>query len=135
MGTALMSFAQIVKHAKIPGVPSFLASKVEVLTDISVRYRIMQARADGEVMLGIMVIIGVFTKLSSPMSPLLIWNFLMMRYTLSPWTQASFRKIDGLLNPVLGKIPLVNTLYSKLKDLLCSFTDPTQRSSRGCSIL
>merc|ERR1712060_805948 len=102
------------------------------LTEISVRYRIMQARADFELMLGILVVIGVFTKLSSPMSPLLVWNFLMMRYTLSPWTQASFRKIDGVLNPILGKIPLVSTLYSKLKNFMHSFTDPAQRSNSSC---
>merc|ERR1711920_45720 len=109
-----MSLAQISKHAKIKGVPTFIASKIETFADIHVRYQIMQARADAEVMLGFFLIVGVFTKLASPLSPLLIWQFLMMRYAMSPWTQATFRKIDGILNPVLGKIPLVSTLYSKL---------------------
>lgn len=134
--TALMSFAQISSaHARLPeAVKDFFAP----LAEMSARYQVMQGRADSEVVLGFVLIIAVFAVRAAPISALLFWNFMMMRYMMSPWTQASFKKLDGFLSPVLTKIPLINKGYAALKRSLHSLVDPQsrqQRASSFCSIL
>jgi len=132
--TALMSFAKICKaHDRIPAaVRNFFSP----LAEISARYQVMQGRADIEVMLGFVLIGGMLTGRAVPISVLLFWNFMMMRYMMSSWTQASFRKIDALLSPVLGRIPGISNLYSLAKRQLYGFVDPeSRRAGRLCTIL
>jgi len=134
--TALMSFAQICKaHAALPeSVREFFSP----LAEPSARYKIMQARADAEVLLGFVLIVGVFTGRAAPISALLFWNFMMMRHMMSAWTQATFRKLDGIIDPILGRIPLVGNGYRAMKRALYSFVDPEKRrnkTSSFCSIL
>jgi len=132
--TALLSLGEIFKASRVlSGLR--LARAFAPLSEISTRYKLMQARADGEVMLGIFVVVGIFWKLTSPIIIFCHWNFLMMRYTVSPWTQAAFRKIDGILSPTLGRIPGVSTVYAKFKDLLYNFASSQSESRRMCSIL
>mmetsp|Transcript_12070 Transcript_12070/g.28346 ORF Transcript_12070/g.28346 Transcript_12070/m.28346 type:complete len:322 (+) Transcript_12070:44-1009(+) len=132
--TALLSFAQICKaHRRLPGA---VANFFSPLAEISARYQVMQARANAEVGLGFILIGGVVTGRVAPMSALLFWNFMMMRYMMSSWTQVSFRKIDCCLSPVLEKVPGINKLYALLKQKLYSFVDPeSRRAGRLCSIL
>jgi len=132
--TALLSFAQICKfHANVP---AFIRNFFSPLAEISARWRAMQARADLEVGLGFVIVGGVFMGRAAPISALLFWNFMMMRYMMNEWTKASFRKIDGVLNPILGKIPGISRLYEMLKHGLYSFVDPESgRSGRLCTIL
>lgn len=132
--TALLSFSQICKHhARLP---AFVRDYFSPLAEISARYRVMQIRADLEVALGFTLVGGVFAAKAAPISALLFWNFMMMRYMMSSWTQASFRKIDNLLNPVLGKIPGIGNLYTLLKRQLYGFVDPeSRRAGRLCTIL
>jgi len=132
--SALLSFAQICKaHARLP---SKVRDFFSPLAEISARYQVMQGRADSEVVLGFVLIGGMLTARAAPISVLLFWNFMMMRYMMSSWTQASFRKVDGLLNPVLGRIPGISHLYSLLKKQLYGFVDPeSRRAGRLCTIL
>lgn len=138
MITGALSLAIICKNS--PKAPVFIKGPMSALADVSIRYALLQARADSEVMLGFILIVGVFTQLNNPMHPLLYWNVMRMRYIMMPWTQASFRKIDGLLNPVLGKIPGISTIYSKFKNLLHSFADVSSQQTgagaggMGCSV-
>jgi len=134
--TALLSFAQISSaHARLPQtVRDFFAP----LAEMSARYQVMQGRADAEVLLGFVLIIAVFAVRAAPISALLFWNFMMMRYMMSPWTQASFKKIDGYADPVISKIPLLRNGYGALKRGLYSLVDPQtrqQRASNICNIL
>lgn len=134
--TALLSFTQIcAAHSRLPdAVRDFFAP----LAEMSARYQVMQGRADSEVLLGFVLIIAVFAVRAAPISALLFWNFMMMRYMMSPWTQASFKKIDGYVNPVLSNIPLIRNGYAALKRGLYSLVDPQtrqQRASNVCNIL
>jgi len=132
--TALLSFAQICKHHT--RLPTVVRNFFSPLAEISARYQVMGGRADAEVALGFILIGGMFTGRAVPISVLLFWNFMMMRYMMSSWTQASFRKIDGVLSPVLGRIPGISSLYALLKRNLYSFVDPeSRRAGRLCSIL
>lgn len=136
--TGVLSFAIICKSSPI--IPTFIKGSMTALADVSTRYLLLQARADSEVMLGFVLIAGVFTQLNTVMHPLLYWNVMRMRYSMMPWTQASFRKIDGLLYPVLGKIPGISIVYSKFKNLLHGFADVTSQqagaggSGMGCAV-
>lgn len=133
--TALMSFTMICRHCG--ALPGFVVRAVTPLTEVSLRYQLMQTKADSEVMLGVALIVGAVSGVCTPLSPLLFWNVLSMRYALSPWTQASFRKVDGFLSPVLGRIPGVSTLYGKFKDVLHNFAVPSEAGGARprCSIL
>lgn len=132
--TALMSFASIAKHH--PRLPAQISSFFAPLAETSARYQVMQVRADVEVGLGLVLVIGVFCIRAAPISALLFWNFMMMRYMMSPWTQASFRKADGFVSPVLNSIPLVNRGYAAAKRGIYSFVDPAQKKgSSFCSVL
>jgi len=132
---ALISFAQICRaHSGLPG---FIKRSFSPLAEPSARGQLMQSRADAEVAVGFVLIGGAVTRMASPVSVLLHWNTIMARYMMSPWTQASFRKVDGMLDPVLGKIPGVSSAYGALKRLLYSFVDPQRRAQGGggCTIL
>lgn len=132
--TALLSFSTICKvHPRLPAkIKDFFAP----LAEQSARYQVMQVRADSEVALGVILVGAVFCIKAAPISALLFWNFMMMRYMMSPWTQATFRKIDGVMGPLLSKIPLVCRGYAALKRGMFSFVDPEARKGSGmCSIL
>lgn len=128
--TALLSFGQICKSQ---GSGGFIERRVAPLAEVSNRYQIMQMRAHLEVAIGIAFVAGVFTKMNSPMSPLLWWNLLSMRYAMSPWTQSTFRSLDGSLSRVLGRIPVVSTVYDKMKGAMHHFA--TNRQQGSCNIL
>lgn len=132
--TALLSFAQLIKaHRKLPhNIKDFFGP----LAATSARFQIMQRRADVELLLGFVLIGAVFVVRAAPISALLYWNFMMMRYMMSPWTQASFRKIDDMLSATIGKVPFVNKAYAAGKRFLFSFVDPeSKRAGSMCSIL
>eukprot|EP00747_Dinoflagellata_sp_TGD_P211776 gnl/TRDRNA2_/TRDRNA2_84963_c0_seq1.p1 gnl/TRDRNA2_/TRDRNA2_84963_c0~~gnl/TRDRNA2_/TRDRNA2_84963_c0_seq1.p1 ORF type:complete len:320 (+),score=52.49 gnl/TRDRNA2_/TRDRNA2_84963_c0_seq1:45-1004(+) len=132
--TALMTFAQICKsHTRLP---NWIRDFFSPLSEASARYQIMGRRADAEVILGVILVGAVFAMQAAPISALLFWNFMMMRYMMSPWTQASFRKVDGALSLVLGKIPLVRNAYAAFKRFLYSFVDPESRKAgQMCTVL
>jgi len=132
--TALLTFSQICKaHAQVP---ELVRTFFSPLAEMHARCKVMQVRADLEVILGFIIIGGVFAGRAAPISPLLFWNFMMMRYIMNPWTRASFTKIDNTLDPVLGHIPGISRLYGALKRNLYSFVDPeSRRSGQICNIL
>merc|ERR1719491_2584101 len=132
--TALMSFAQICKnHAKLPAsVRDFFGP----LAEPKARFQIMKVRSHVEVGLGFLLLGGIFAAMAAPFSALLYWNFMVMRYMMSSWTQHTFLIIDGKLNPVLGKIPGIKQGYAALKRSLFGFVDPqSKRAGRLCTIL
>lgn len=131
--TGLLSFATICKVH--PRLPAALRDFFAPLADSSARYQILQKRADIEVGLGLILIVAVVCVRAAPISALLFWNFMMMRYMMSPWTQASFRKLNGILSPVLGYIPGISHAYAALTKFLFSFVDPESRKTSRCSIL
>lgn len=132
--TAVLSFAVLCKaHSTVP---QFLSNMLEPLTDINTRYQVMQIRADTEVVLAFSLLGFALAGAGPLISVLLFWNFLTLRYMMSAWTQASFRKIDGLLEPVLGRIPGIKQGYSALKRGLYTFVDPARRGAgHMCSVL
>mmetsp|Transcript_141297 Transcript_141297/g.451607 ORF Transcript_141297/g.451607 Transcript_141297/m.451607 type:complete len:156 (+) Transcript_141297:3-470(+) len=135
---AFSSFAMICRHSG--GVPGIVARAAGPFTEASTRYKLMQSRADTEVMLGFALLLGTIAGSLPFFCPLVYWNILSLRYVSSPWTQASFRKADGWFSPVLKRIPGVSTLCTKLKGFLHNWAMPSERGAgRGitsrCSIL
>lgn len=132
--TALLSISHICKGCT--SIPNFIRNSVLPLAQVQARYQIMQVRANVEVTLGFVLVGSIFMFHTSPVSVILYWNFMMMRYMTSSWTQATFRKVDGTLQPICGKIPGIRSIYSALKRVLYSFVDPTaKRSGSMCTIL
>jgi len=132
--TALMSISSIAKN--YPKLPKKVKEFFEPLSGVSARYQLKQIRADVEVFLGVILVVAVLAMRAAPISALLFWNFMMMRYMMNSWTQATFRKIDGALDPMLGSLPLVGRAYAALKRTLYSFVDPDKKKgSSWCSIL
>lgn len=133
--TALLSFSQICKfYGKLsPTIHDFFAP----LAEPSARHQVMQFRSHLEVGLGFILISGVFGAFAAPVSGIFYWNFMMMRYMLSPWTQHSFRKIDTTVGPAVGKIPGIRNIYGAIKRGLFSFVDPDKKGGKGgfCTIL
>lgn len=132
--TAVLTFAQICKAcAKLPlSTRNFFSP----LAQPSARYKLMQARAHVEVWLGFVLVAGVLTMRAAPISVLLYWNFMMMRYIMNSWTQAAFRKIDIVLEAFCGRIPGVRGGYAALKRWLYSFVDTeSKKAGKMCTIL
>lgn len=132
--TALMSFAQICKnHGKLPArVSDFFAP----LAEPKARYQIMKVRAYVEVGIGFLLLGGIFVAMAAPFSALLYWNFMVMRYMMSSWTQHTFASIDNTLSPMLNMIPGIKQGYAWLKGSLYGFVDPqSKRAGRLCTIL
>eukprot|EP00746_Dinoflagellata_sp_MGD_P072503 gnl/MRDRNA2_/MRDRNA2_294212_c0_seq1.p1 gnl/MRDRNA2_/MRDRNA2_294212_c0~~gnl/MRDRNA2_/MRDRNA2_294212_c0_seq1.p1 ORF type:complete len:153 (+),score=12.29 gnl/MRDRNA2_/MRDRNA2_294212_c0_seq1:2-460(+) len=134
--TVLLSFAQICRsHTALP---EFVRSFFDPLAEVSARYQVMQKRADIEMALSFILIFAAFTARAPPISVLLYWNFMMMRYMMNAFTQASYRKVDDVVNPVLSRIPIVRNGWFALKRFLYSFVDPEKRKEAGsgmCTIL
>lgn len=96
----------------------------------------MRARADVEVALGLIMVVGALFMLCAPITVILFWNFMMMRYMMSSWTQDSFQRIDHCLSPVLMRVPGVKQGYQAVKAWLYSYVDPESKSAgKLCSIL
>lgn len=132
--TALLSFAQICKN--YTRLPVWLSEFFAPLAEPKARYQVMKARAQVEVGLGFILIVGIFVALAAPFSAVLFWNSMIMRYMMSAWTQAAFKGIDDLLQPVLGKIPGIKQAYAAIKRNLYSLVDPESRKAgRLCTIL
>lgn len=132
--TALLSFAQICKNHK--RLPAWLRDFFAPLAEMKARIQVFKVRGHLEVAIGLIMALGIFVGLAAPFPALFFWNFMVMRYMMSSWTQASFKAIDDTLNPVLGKIPLIRNLYFSLKRTLYSFVDADARKSGSfCTIL
>lgn len=132
--TALMSFAQICRaHTRLTiSVREFFAP----LAETHARHQVMQVRADVEVFLGFALVVAVFTIRAAPISALLFWNFMMMRYMMSEYTQVAFKKLDVTLSPVLCRIPVIKLAYASVKRNMYGFVDPeSRRAGRLCMIL
>mmetsp|Transcript_165282 Transcript_165282/g.525238 ORF Transcript_165282/g.525238 Transcript_165282/m.525238 type:complete len:364 (-) Transcript_165282:60-1151(-) len=127
--TAVLSFAQICKNH--PTLPAWVADFFAPLSNSVARFRIMELRGHSEVAVGFALMAGVLSGRAAPFAALLFWNFMMMRYMMSSWTQSSFRKIDNTLNPVLGKIPIIRSGYASLKRKMYGFVDPESRTLDG----
>lgn len=131
--TAMLAFSVLCKaHPVLPG---FVRNMLEPLTGINMRYQVMQVRADTEVVLAFSLLGFALAGAGSLISVLLFWNYLTLRYMMSAWTQASFRKVDGMLEPVLGKIPGIKQGYAALKRGLYNFVDPARKGGSMCSVL
>mmetsp|Transcript_29612 Transcript_29612/g.66700 ORF Transcript_29612/g.66700 Transcript_29612/m.66700 type:complete len:316 (+) Transcript_29612:20-967(+) len=132
--TAVMSLAQISKfHPKLPGAVRDFWSP---LASSKARKQVMKVRADLELLVGFAMLAGGFLFVCAPISVILFWNFMMMRYMMSTRTQESFQRLDGLLSPVFGRVPGVKQAYQALKTWLYSFVDPNSKSAgKLCTIL
>jgi len=132
--TALMSFAQICKfHKKLP---SMVCDFWAPLASSKARRKLMQVRADLEVALGFSMVGGVLIMACAPITTVLFWNFMMMRYMMSPWTQASFKRLDGHLSSVLESVPGIKQAYQWVRSWLFSYVDPQSKSAgKLCTIL
>ncbi|CAL1147089.1 unnamed protein product [Cladocopium goreaui] len=95
------------------------------LSSAKARKQVMRARADVEVGLGIVMLAGALCMYCAPITVILFWNVMMMRYMMSSWTQDSFQRIDNFLNPILMKVHHAETaqgLRSARKvDMACAF--------------
>lgn len=132
--TAVLSFSHIAKEH--PQTPRLVRDFFAPLADTGARYQIMQARAYVEVGLGFLLFYGVFVMRAAPFPVVIFWNFMMMRYLMNPWTQATFKSLDGYLKPKANQIPGVRQGYAKLQDLLYGFVDPnSKRFGKLCSVL
>mmetsp|Transcript_111074 Transcript_111074/g.265149 ORF Transcript_111074/g.265149 Transcript_111074/m.265149 type:complete len:250 (+) Transcript_111074:61-810(+) len=131
--TALLSLAQICKfHEKLP---SLVRDFWSPLATITARKQVMRARADIEVALGLIMLVGVFFMLCAPVSVILFWNCMMMRYMMSSWTQESFRRLDTALSPV-RKVPGLKQGYEALRSWVYSYVDPSSKSAgKLCHIM
>ncbi|CAK9096560.1 Hypothetical protein SCF082_LOCUS45324, partial [Durusdinium trenchii] len=132
--TALLSFGQICKFHK--QLPDFVRDFWSPLATAKARKQVMRARADVEVALGLIMVVGALFMLCAPITVILFWNFMMMRYMMSSWTQDSFQRIDHCLSPVLMRVPGVKQGYQAVKAWLYSYVDPESKSAgKLCSIL
>lgn len=132
--TAVMSFSQICKNHGV--LPVWVREFFSPLAEPAARYKLMQIRGFVEVATGFLLLLGVLTATAAPFSALLYWNFMMMRYMMSHWTQQAFQKIDDVLRPVCDKVPGLRGGYSALKRRLFGFVDPeSKRAGQLCAIL
>lgn len=131
--TALLSISSICKGSA--SLPKFVRDFFSPLAQVSARHQVMQARSHIEVLLGVVLIVGVFIFYAAPISVILYWNFMMMRYMTNSWTQGTFQKIDRTLEPIFGGIPGVRNLYIIAKSKLYGFVDPEAKRGGMCTIL
>jgi len=101
--------------------------------------QLMQVASDLEILVGI-TSIGLLFFGGSLLSIFVYWNVLRMKYTISIFTQNSFKKLDvvatrGISNPYCP--PLLGKIYAYVKQFLSSCVAPSQRegsTGRTCSI-
>merc|ERR1712154_129737 len=84
---ALVSLAMLCRYASGP-VPGAVVRLMTPLTEVSARWQLMQLRSDSEVFLGLALTVGTFMRMCAPLTTVLYWNVITMRYALSPWTKA-----------------------------------------------
>lgn len=85
---------------------------------IAKKEEIIQGRANVEVAIGFVSIIGIFLKLNSVFTPLVYWQLIRVRYTLNPYIKESFKQINIYANNIKNsdKCPgLVKTIIDKIQ--------------------
>jgi len=95
---------------------------------------IIQSRANVEVAIGFVSIIGIFLKLNSILTPVIYWQMIRVRYTLNPYIKQSFKEINEFANSIKKseKCPgIVKTIIDKVQwavDYLGKMNNPQQNS-------
>ena len=93
---------------------------------------IIQSRANVEVAIGFVSIIGIFLKLNSILTPVIYWQMIRVRYTLNPYIKQSFKEINGFANVIKNseKCPgIIKTIIDKVQwavDYLGKMNSPQQ---------
>jgi len=93
---------------------------------------IIQSRANVEVAIGFVSIIGIFLKLNSILTPVIYWQMIRVRYTLNPYIKQSFKEINEFANVIKNseKCPgLIKTIIDKVQwavDYLGKMNSPQQ---------
>eukprot|EP00505_MAST-04D_sp_SCG-Rhode-Island_P003706 Stramenopile-MAST_4_protein_3706 len=102
----------------------------------SLASKIQPFNANVEVMIGMFLIFELFTPYRNFITLIVFWNFMKMRYMLDPYVKHSFVALDGMLSPVVSRIPIVGGLYPKLKAYMATFVaPPTPGQSSGCTVM
>eukprot|EP00922_Rhytidocystis_sp_ex-Travisia-forbesii_P047880 GHVS01071385.1.p1 GENE.GHVS01071385.1~~GHVS01071385.1.p1 ORF type:complete len:333 (-),score=52.16 GHVS01071385.1:240-1238(-) len=108
----------------------------------SQRMRWMQLRADAEVGLGVTIILLAFvTGGSGLLASFLYFHFMKIRYSMSGFTNTTFRKIDAKLTSLTSSSycpGILRYLYTKVRSLASSLAAPPTAAGgggRSCTIM
>ncbi|CEM06507.1 unnamed protein product [Vitrella brassicaformis CCMP3155] len=134
---AIVEFSEVragpMKQIVVQKMPSMAASFDQVTTFARnmgrQRYQIMGWRADCEVGIGFLLILLAFGRRMSPLTVFIYWSTMRLRYMMSAFTQASFRKLDTSITRLLAApmVPsAVMTIYQKIRSYCYSFVDEDQ---------
>eukprot|EP01066_Platyproteum_vivax_P014692 Platyproteum_vivax@DN656_c0_g1_i1.p1 len=95
----------------------------------SKKIRVMQYRANAEVMAGVLLAVMAIVKRAGFLPVLLYWTWMRARFMASAFTQSAFRSVDGQIRKVLPAAVLA--YYDKAQKWIYSFVDPAQQRSTG----
>eukprot|EP01071_Lankesteria_metandrocarpae_P015114 Lankesteria_metandrocarpae@DN9337_c0_g1_i1.p1 len=126
--SSVIHFADAYRDTLKVYVPPKIDNTVTTATDRinSSRYGLMQFRANIEVMLGLLVLVGLCTGRSGGLSVLLYGNALRTAYSMSAFTKSTFSQVHVLITNVLthGAVPVaVNAGYQKVSGMLHSYAN------------
>lgn len=99
--------------------------------------RIPSWNALTEVMVGLAFLMEVLTPFRNVFATVLFWQFLRIKYMLSPYTKQAFGQLDAFLSSKLTGIPVIGKGYAAIRGLLSSMGAPPKpgQSSSRCSIM
>jgi len=130
--TSIIAAGQLTKRPL--SIPAMITSRFAQFGEISVRYQIMGLRADIEVGLLFIIWTSLFMGRANIISAFIYTQYLFISYSANAFTQSSFRKIDGYIAPLLGKVPPIAKGYDYVKNFLYNQVNPQARQAGGSSM-
>jgi len=93
---------------------------------INKRVALCELRANSEVLIGFILIIGIFFSVNSFLLPIFYWQFLRFKYIFNSDTSLSFGRLNSLVNKYKSKLPSpLRFIVNKIQQV-CEFLGKTE---------
>ena len=92
-------------------------------------------KQDVEVAIGVYLLLALLTPWGSVLELILYWQFLRIKYVLSPYLQVSFHNLKHLVDPLLTGRPVVGRVWEKLKEFGAYMVSTDRKQASSCSVM
>ena len=113
---------------EIPSIVRLWARKVE-------KPKWVLLKQDIEVAIGVYLTLSVLTPWGSILETILYWQYLRIKYVLSPYLQVSFHNLKHFLDPLLAGRMVVGTAWAKVQQFGAYMVSTERKQASTCSVM
>lgn len=92
-------------------------------------------KQDLEVAIGVYLVLSILTPWGSIFEMILYWQYLRIKYVLSPYLQVAFHNLKHFLDPLLAGRAVVGTAWQKLQQFGAYMVSTERKQSTTCDVM